>query len=116
MKLNLKVFEERGTKYFDHLQEECGVTEVSLENAYYLFKKYGQPLSIDLIQLPNEWYVLIKWSGITSHKFNGFSWGYNGSGPTGLKVLMEILDIKGPSGWTPYQDLGNNRDSVRLYP
>lgn len=119
MKLNLQPYIDRRIKRFDALQDECGVTRVSLENAYQLLHLHGVPYSIDLIRELNEWNVVVKWMvapSAVSHKFTGFSWGYRGEGPNGLLTFMESLGLEGPAGWTPYQSIGENKTHLRLLP
>lgn len=128
MKLNLKVFEDQRIKLKGARQEECGVTQISLENAYYLLSKYGEPYSVDLTEEDGEWYVTVAWHvgvEMTDQKFSGFSWGYNGEGPRGLKTLMKALGMEEKDGWTPYKDLPKittklgfsaSQPSWRVYP
>ena len=74
------------------LQVECGTTQISLENAYLLFTQYGKPMRVTLIAAMEErqadYAVLVEWSGF-KHMFSGFSWGYGGEGPRGLRTLLE---------------------------
>jgi hypothetical protein len=85
------------------LLNEGGVTRTSLKNAKRLEKRLGLPVRIELHRHPNgpEWYVVTAmYEHGDEHDFTGFSWGYNGEGPTGLLeflkrsgVDIEIKDI-----------------------
>ena len=95
------------------LQEECGVTRISLDNSRVLQKQYGRPSTVELIQELDEWYVEATWNNGFSHRFSGFSWGYGGEGPSGLKKFIEIFHIGNhvdAIGWTPNNDLPNGKN------
>lgn len=82
-----EVFKSSRVRARKVLQLECGVTQVSLENAFLLFKQYGVPEKVELVRDNNEYAVLVFWHSYT-HLFIGFSWGYSGEGPRGLDILM----------------------------
>lgn len=78
------------------LEQECGVTRISLANGEQLRRSYGSPVRVDLqwyqpspehapeqrvvgyYQIPSVRYPFFR------HTFTGFSWGYGGEGPHGL--------------------------------
>ena len=81
------------------LEKECGVTSISLENAFWLLTYLGIPDELALVEEPNEWYVDATWHGdrttdkTIQHRFSGFSWGYGGSGPHGLKTFLDACNL-----------------------
>ena len=78
------------------LEQECGVTQISLKNAKKLVQRYGLPAFIHLFYDKKDWTcVQIVWTDhpAISHIFTGFSWGYGGEGPRGLKKLFDLLKI-----------------------
>jgi len=76
------------------LKEECGVTENSLHNAKKLVDKYGSPISIKLHYDKDKWYLVdIRFKNDTIYQFTGFSWNYNGEGPTGLFELFKLCKM-----------------------
>jgi hypothetical protein len=102
------------------LPQECGVTSISLENAYWLLTNLSVPTHIVLVEEPNEWYVDATWIGekfdekTLTHRFSGFSWGYGGEGPHGLKVFLDACgfgdcinpfssDVNGNWYWDDYE-------------
>lgn len=77
------------------IQEECGVTDISLSNARSLIAKYGVP---DRIRLHGSNIVTVTWphqglSDTLVWDFNGFSWGYSGQGPHGLVEFLNLCGI-----------------------
>lgn len=59
------------------LQEECGTTSISLENAEVIFKEHGIPRRLDLLDDPEEGHTVVAyWSDGFHFRFTGFSWGY----------------------------------------
>ena len=76
------------------LQEECGTTAISLENAAQLIAENGSPIRLDLADEPEEGNtVTAYWRNGMHFKFTGFSWGYGGTGPHGLERLFEMCGI-----------------------
>lgn len=76
------------------MQEECGVTEISLNNVNILIDSKGIPDVVKLHYVDDPWDYLciLQWEK-ESFEFvvTGFSWGYLGEGPTGLaKFLSQI--------------------------
>lgn len=72
------------------LEEECGVTDISLHNASFLINKYGMPSKIELMREGHEQLVKATFKEYGDYIFTGFSWGYGGEGPHGLmKFLRE---------------------------
>ena len=83
------------------LKPEGGVTDISLHNAKELITERGLP---DIIQLVNEsedasgHVVIASWGTVPEkdpfeHRFDGFSWGYGGQGPTGLSTLFKMIGL-----------------------
>ena len=86
----LEVFERNRVRKRKVLQVEGGITQVSLENAQLLFKQYGVPQEVELINKNSEYDVLVSWCNPSyTHLFTGFSWGYCGEGPRGLDILLD---------------------------
>jgi hypothetical protein len=76
------------------LQEECGVTSISLENAIQLLEAYGTPRRIDLSDDPEDGNIVtVYWPNAFHFKFTGFSWGYGGTGPHGLDQFFQMCGI-----------------------
>lgn len=81
------------------MENECGVTEISLENARYLVGKYGIPDRIRLHNDPKEGHVVtVTWphQGLSDSlvwDFTGFSWGYSGEGPHGLVKFFDLCHL-----------------------
>lgn len=77
-----------------NLQEECGVTAISLENAAALIKEHGTPRRIDLSDDPEDGNsVTAYWRDGMHFKFTGFSWGYGGTGPHGLEQFFQMCGV-----------------------
>jgi hypothetical protein len=82
------------------LQSEVGVTETSLSNGRILTKEVGRPALVVLTKDGQEWLTTTYWGNhcnIPGFKFvfNGFSWGYGGTGPAGLATYLKELGVKG---------------------
>jgi hypothetical protein len=76
------------------LEEEGGVTSVSLSNAAKLIAAYGKPVQVVLEDDPKDGHTVTAfWPGERSFKFTGFSWGYGGTGPHGLERFFEMAGI-----------------------
>lgn len=80
------------------LQREEGVTEISLSNGRILTKEMGKPALVVLTKSGQEWVTTTYWGGsckVPGFKwaFNGFSWGYGGSGPNGLLTYLKELGV-----------------------
>jgi hypothetical protein len=74
--------------------EECGVTELSLENAKKLIEKHGIPEKIRLHWDDYYWYLTTAtFKDGTVHTFTGFAWSYGGTGSVGLLQFFESLNI-----------------------
>lgn len=78
------------------LDEECGVTDISLLNAKHLHDLYGLPTSIYCYygkafdnSHDKEWLVDATYSNGRVHRFTGFSWGYYGEGVRGLETFLD---------------------------
>lgn len=72
------------------LQEEGGVTDVSLENLKELVELIGStPVLLEVG--PNQG-VLVSWNGVGADAYlaTGFSIGYRGTGPHGLAKFCEV--------------------------
>lgn len=79
-----------------NLQEEGGITQVSLENAKTLMKRYPRIIKIVLYIDKNEHLVDVVFADMFesyTHAFSGFSWGYIGEGPRGLKTFLKMANI-----------------------
>jgi hypothetical protein len=72
------------------LEKECGVTQVSLKNADILIEEHGLPALIHLhLDENKDWLVTATFEGGVTHAFSGFSWGYCGEGPRGLRTFLD---------------------------
>lgn len=87
------------------LQEECGVTNISLENAELLIREHGLPDCLRMYWDEQDWYCTrADWSEPRQvHIFTGFAWGYVGAGPHGLHELFQLVgldvSLEEISGW-----------------
>jgi hypothetical protein len=71
------------------LQEEGGITRVSLDNLEYAIKRLGKPVRLTLV----EWGAVITLER-GALLATGFATGYRGEGPSGLaKVLVAHTDL-----------------------
>ena len=71
------------------IQEECGDSRISLDNAEVLMVKYGLPHRMKLKYDSNEWFkVEAEFDGYGTHTFTGLSWGYTGEGCRAFLNLM----------------------------
>lgn len=68
------------------LQEEGGVTQVSLENLRELVELCGPVRSIEIGKNQG---VLVRFPGFETYLATGFSIGYRGEGPTGLAMFAK---------------------------
>lgn len=81
------------------LQEECGVTRVSLENARFLAEERGRPVSVELRRgtgtggFLDAYRVIARYTDGSSHEFSGFGWSYGGEGPNGLADFLRDSKI-----------------------
>lgn len=80
------------------LEEEGGITQISLNNAWYSLERFGYPTTLELVEEKEEWFVYATWKNDKNtievrHKFSGFSWGYGGEGPHGLMIFLEALGL-----------------------
>ena len=76
------------------LQEECGTTSISLENAKIIIAAYGSPRRVELSDDPEEGNTVVAyWSNGFHFAFTGFSWGYGGTGPHGLEQFFQMCGI-----------------------
>lgn len=78
------------------MKPECGITFDSLDNARELIAKHGTGVArIDFMaRVKGNYYVVeIRWTNGTRFRFDGFSWGYTGTGPAGLDELLRMLNI-----------------------
>ena len=77
------------------LQNEGGVTAISIANAKRLLDVLGKPERLELTYTDEDWYrVTAVWPLGRNHTFTGFSWGYNGEGPRGLEIFCRMCGIK----------------------
>ena len=77
------------------MKEECGVTEISLDNAKELLAQHGE---VDHIYLTadtkkGDYFVQCYWVDGHQHTFSGFSWGYGGTGCVGLDRFLVMLGV-----------------------
>jgi len=82
------------------LEEECGVTMVSLRNADTICETLGAPDNVLLVSGGDttEHEVVAVWDegadgAEYTHTFTGFSWGYFGSGVHGLKKFATLIGL-----------------------
>lgn len=92
-----------------NLEPECGVTKVSLKNAFTLLVHNGRPDRIELALVVEdpvggalkyhttvEWFVPAHKNRVGEmrwHTFTGFSWGFHGTGPSGLQSFLAAVDL-----------------------
>lgn len=88
------------SKELARLEKECGVTRISIRNAAKLRQERGVPDEIRLFEDMREDYVVQAiWyqqeNGLfdSDHTFTGFSWGYAGEGPRGLRDFFEMCGV-----------------------
>lgn len=81
-----------------NLEEEGGVTAISLRNAQKLLEAYGKPSRVDLYHGADPEYfghlVDAWWPSGERFTFSGFSWGYGGEGPHGLAKFAEMIGLE----------------------
>lgn len=79
------------------LEQEYGITDVSLQNARVLHGKFGAPVRIELHFNKGEYETRCTYKRegeVYYHIFNGFAWGYKGSGPMGLKQFLYLCETQ----------------------
>jgi hypothetical protein len=87
------------------LEEEGGITEISLNNARALIAEFGKPERVEVfVDGQNEEMVEANWRWDNiDHLFSGFSWGYGGEGPNGLVTFFKMIgyecSIREVAGW-----------------
>ena len=71
---------------------------VSLRNAARLIGERGVPDRIELrVDCDLGTCVTVEWfssAGVSWHTFTGFSWGYCGEGPRGLRMFLSSVGVK----------------------
>jgi hypothetical protein len=75
------------------LEEECGVTRVSLHNARELDRVFGRPVEV-VLQADGHVGECAVWAFYQNgerHDFTGFGWSYRGEGPHGLYEFLRGL-------------------------
>lgn len=84
------------------LQDEGGVTDISLHNGRTLLAEHGLPNLVELVAHdPGEHETRVEWIDMKAHDrpprkrftFTGFAWGYGGTGPHGLREFLSWLGI-----------------------
>lgn len=81
------------------LQEECGVTKISLENSKLLKRLHGKVIAVTLWytqnapEMPCDYVTFARYADDTWHEFTGFAWGYSGKGPRGFHQWAEQNDV-----------------------
>lgn len=78
-----------------NLEQEAGVTEISLNNAKQLIDQHGVPIALDFKanKTQCEYYVLATWEDGFQFCFTGFGWGYPGTGPAGLLKFFDMAHV-----------------------
>lgn len=80
------------------LEEEGGITAVSLNNARKLIAILGKPKRVALRRSEDphfpDYLVDVKWPSGAHFTFSGFSWGYGGEGPHGLATFAEMIGLE----------------------
>lgn len=77
------------------LEEEGGITDISLKNAEKLIAKYGKPGQLFFTgdRKKCDYYVTVFWDvqgRIVKFIFSGFAWGYKGTGPHGFFRFLQM--------------------------
>lgn len=81
------------------LQREGGVTQISLSNGRKLKQLHGRVVKVYLYYArlrpdwPPDYLVRVTYADGTVHDFTGFSWGYGGEGPRGLRDWAAENDV-----------------------
>jgi hypothetical protein len=77
------------------LEPEGGVTEVSLRNAELIVKQHGLPSRLDFKanKAKCDYFVVASFPDDFNFVFSGFSWGYEGEGPSGLTQFFILAQV-----------------------
>lgn len=76
-----------------NLQQEHGITDVSVSNAEELLRGMGRPVRLSFSSDTRAciFRIVARWAGDFRFQFTGFSWGYAGTGPNACKNFLNTL-------------------------
>ena len=100
------------------LEQECGVTSVSRDNAAKLIDDFGKPWRLSFFgdTKAGEYFVRASWPNGKTHTFAGFAWGYGGTGPAGLAEFLKAAGANLTPEQIPIDEAGKTSLTVHIMP